>query len=153
MKYEPLLFLDEEEIEAMDGEPAQHVEITYSNSPMQNVEFQFDAATSSYARYSGGEQTVELDTDAPVLVKNIFIIETPHEVIDKKGRRKVDLNSGGDAYLIQNGIVQKVQWTNVDGRLMPEKDGELLGFIPGKTWVNVVPTNPGMEQSVTFINE
>jgi len=33
------------------------------------------------------------------------------------------------------------------------KDGQPIGFLQGKTWVNVVPSTPGMEQSVTISNE
>ena len=148
--YEPLLFLKEEEIGAIEGESAQHVKITYSSNPMENVEFEFDSTTGKYTRFSGGEQTVELDSGTPVLVDNVFIIETYHEVIDKQGRRSIDLQSGGNAYLIQNGKLQKVQWENEDGRLVPVKDGKFIGLVPGKTWVNVIPSSPGLEQNVTF---
>ena len=150
MEYEPLLFLTDEEIGALAGEPAQHVEIVYSENPMEIVEFAFDAATGKYTRYNDHEQTVEYGTGAPIEVANIFIVEAHHEVIDAQGRRAIDLDSGGNAYLIQNGQAQKIQWENANGRLIPVKDGEPLGFVPGKTWVNVVPTNPSMEQSVTF---
>src|SRR5699024_12789659 len=60
----------------------------------------------------------------------------------------IDLESGGNAYLIQKGKVNPVQWERQDGKLSPVKDGDPLGFVPGKTWVNVVPANPGLEQSV-----
>jgi hypothetical protein len=33
------------------------------------------------------------------------------------------------------------------------KDGEIIGFVPGKTWINVVPSSPSMEQSVTISGE
>src|SRR5699024_3580120 len=100
-----------------------------------------------------GDQTVELETDASIQLDNIFIVETTHEVIDSEGRRAVDLDSGGNAYLLQKGTIQKVEWENKDGRILHIKDGETVGFVPGKTWINVVPTNPGLEQAITMINE
>ncbi|MGC8035550.1 DUF3048 C-terminal domain-containing protein, partial [Salmonella enterica] len=37
------------------------------------------------------------------------------------------------------GTVQEVEWKNVEGRLLPYKSGVPLGFVPGKTWIQVVP--------------
>lgn len=153
IEYEPLTFLEPEQVNEIEGEPAQHVEIVYSNSPIEIVEFAFDEEAGTYKRFNDREQTVEYDTGEPIEVANVLIIETYHEVIDDQGRRAVDLDSGGNAYLIQNGKAQKVEWENDDGRIIPVQDGKPLGFIPGKTWVNVVPTNPGMEQSVTISAE
>lgn len=150
--YEPLPFLEEEEIEGIAGEPAQHVEIVYSENPMEIVEFSFDEANGSYKRYNDREQTVEMDTGTPIEVKNVFIIEAFHQVIDDQGRRAIDLDSGGNAYLLQDGKVQQLQWENEGGRLIPVKDGKKIGFVPGKTWINVVPTNPSIEESVTISN-
>ena len=151
-EYEPLPFLDKEEIEAIQGEPAQHIEIVYSDNPMEIVEFDYDAATGKYNRFNDEEQTTELDSGDAIAVENVFIIETHHEVIDDAGRREIDLESGGNAYLIQKGNVQRVDWQNADGRLIPVKDGQPIGFVPGKTWINVIPSSPSMEESVTITN-
>lgn len=151
--YEPLPFLTEDELNALQGENADHVEIVYSNNPMEIVEFDYDEASGKYARFNDREQTVELETGEPIMVDNVFIVETDHEIIDDAGRRAIDLESGGNAYLIQKGQMQKLQWENKDGRIIPVKDGQPVGFVPGKTWINVIPTSPGMEQSVTISNE
>ncbi|WP_249871759.1 DUF3048 domain-containing protein [Oceanobacillus saliphilus] len=152
ISYEPMEFLTEEGIDNLSGDTAEYVKIIYSNSPSWVVEYTYDKAGGNYFRSSDGERTVELNTEAPVKVENIFIVETYHEVIDDAGRRAIDLESGGNGYLIQKGHMQEVQWENRDGRIVPVKDGQLAGFVPGKTWINVVPTNPGMQQSVTFSN-
>lgn len=153
MAYEPLPFLEEEEIANLVGETANHVEIVYSNSPMEIVEYEYDVETEKYTRFNDRVMTVELNTDEPIQVDNIFIVETYHEVIDDAGRRAVDFYAGGDAYLIQKGKAQKLQWENRDGKIIPVKDGKIVGFVPGKTWINVVPTTPGMESSVIITGE
>ncbi|MFC4023324.1 DUF3048 domain-containing protein [Oceanobacillus longus] len=150
--HEPLEFLANEEVENLSGETKKHVKIVYSNNPSWIVEYSYDEANGNYSRSSDGEQTIELNSEEPIVLDNVFIVETSHEVIDDAGRRAVDMESGGSAYLIQEGHVQEVQWENREGRIVPVKDGELVGFVPGKTWINVVPTNPGMQQSVTFSN-
>ncbi|SDK36869.1 DUF3048 domain-containing protein [Sediminibacillus albus] len=140
--YEPLPFLSEEETADIDGESATEVSFSYTNEPVRYV---YDEELDKYLRYNGSSQTVELDSDQAVQLDNVFLIETHHEVIDDAGRREVDLQSGGDAYLLQKGKVQQVQWKNIDGKVLPVKDGEPVGFVPGKTWVNVLPDRTGLD--------
>lgn len=149
---EPLPFL--EKGADITGEDASQVQIDYTKGGTGTVvEFDYDGDSGKYTRFSDEEKTVELNTEDPIQVDNVFIVETAHEVIDKDGRRKVDLTAGGDAYLIQQGKVQALEWENKDGRIIPVKDEKSVGFVPGKTWVNVIPTDPGIEQSVTISNE
>ncbi len=146
-----LPFLSEADVEAIEGDPAQHVEIAYD--PAEIVAYDYDADAGNYKRFSNDEQTVELDDETEITAENVFIVETYHEVIDDEGRRLVDMESGGNAYLLQKGKVQQVEWANENGKIIPVKDGQPIGFVPGKTWINVVPTNPSMEQAVTISNE
>ncbi|RDW18969.1 DUF3048 domain-containing protein [Oceanobacillus chungangensis] len=149
---ELLEFLSDNQIAELSGEQANHVEIVYSTKPMEIVEFEYDGSRETYMRYNDREQTVERETGEPVQVDNVFIVETYHEVIDDAGRRSIDLKSGGNAYLLQKGKLQRVKWENRDGRIVPVLNNQLVGFVPGKTWINVVPTNPGIQQSVTISN-
>ncbi|MDC3414192.1 DUF3048 domain-containing protein [Aquibacillus sp. 3ASR75-11] len=146
--YTPLPFLDDEEVETIDGGQATDVEIVYY--PEEIVTYQYDSSSQQYVRYSDGSKTVELETEEAVSVDNVFIVETRHEVIDDAGRRSVDLQSGGNAYLLQKGKLEKLQWRNEEGRIVPYKDGQPVGFVPGKTWVNVIPEDPGLNGAVTI---
>lgn len=138
----------------VEGSDATHVKIHYSNEyDAYNPEYHYDNEKQVYTRYAGGEQTVEKEDSAPVEVSNLFVIETAHEVFDNEGRRKVDLKSGGTAYLFQQGKMQTLEWKNQDGKIIPVKNGEEIGFIPGQTWVNVIPTEPGIGHSVTVAND
>lgn len=151
--YESLLFLTEDEIEALTGEEAQSIQVVYSPSqPSFNVQYEYQPETGSYTRMSNGELTEELDTRVPIEVENVLIMETTHQIIDDQGRRAVDMQTGGNAYLLQKGMVQNVQWENRNGRIVPVKDGQEVGLVPGQTWINVVPSNPGIEQSVSISN-
>lgn len=150
--YEPLPFLSSEEAEMLTGEAAGRVTIAYSASGSDTVEYAYNEANGKFSRLSDGVPSAELDTEEPIEADNVLIAEAYHEVIDGDGRRKVDLESGGNAYLLQKGTIQEVQWENRDGRIVPVKDGEPIGFVPGKTWINVVPDNPGIQQSVTISN-
>lgn len=149
--YEPLPFLSEGEQVA--GEPGNHVKIVYSDTPTEIVEFDYNKRSQAYTRYSDQEKTIELESEEAIQASNVFIIETHHEVIDDAGRRAIDLQSGGDAYLLQKGVVQELRWENRNGRIVPMKDGKEVAFAPGKTWINVIPTEPGIKRAVTISNE
>ncbi|WP_371069285.1 DUF3048 domain-containing protein [Sediminibacillus sp. JSM 1682029] len=145
--YEPLPFLDEEETAAISGNSASEVSFSYNDTPVRYV---YDEEQEKYLRYNGDSQTVELDSDKAVQLDNVLIMATHHEVIDDAGRREVDMESGGKAYLLQKGVVQEVQWANIDGKILPVKDGEPAGLVPGKTWINVVPDRQSLEETVTI---
>lgn len=122
----------------MVGEMATKVSINYGSSA-NNVEYKYDSNEKHYLRFIGGEQSLDLETKHPVVVKNIFIVEMTHRVIDNEGRRDIDTASGGIGYLIQNGVYRPVQWENKNGQILPVNTGEVIGFLPGKTWINIVP--------------
>lgn len=147
-----LNFLLEGELEQLSGDEAKSVSVSYYNAASFHVEYQYDENLQKYKRFSGGELTIDSDSGEPVLLDNIFIVETNHRIIDNVGRRDIDLTSGGSAYLIQKGLKREVEWENIDGKILPVLNGQPVGFVPGKTWINIIPTNPGLTGSVS-INE
>lgn len=147
-----LQFLNEEEIQALQGNNVEKIAIQFSNGSSYNSEYVYDQELKKYKRYSKNVQTVDSDTKEEVLLDNIFIVETKHEIIDSEGRRSIDITSGGKAYLFQNGIMQEVEWMNKDGQIVPSMNDKEIGLIPGKTWITFVPTNPGISTTVTVSN-
>ena len=143
-------FLTEEESKNITGDTATSALITYSSNKMFDCMYQYDSELGRYKRFSGGEQTVDLETKEPILLDNIFIVEAVHQVIDSGGHRKINLQSGGKGYLLQKGKANQVEWKNVNNRIVPFKDGKEVPFVQGKTWVNVIPTTPGLLKSVSF---
>jgi hypothetical protein len=143
-------FLSEDEGTSITGDEAASVMISYSPSGIFDSVYEYDPAVEKYKRYTNGEQTVDYETKEPLLVDNLFIIETTHQVIDNVGRKEIDLESGGSGYLLQKGKVMDVEWKNDNGLIVPVRNGEVVPFVQGKTWVNVVPTNPGLQSSVSI---
>lgn len=111
------------------------------------MEYEYDTTLDQYIRFNDDEQTVELESEKPIMIDNLLIVEADHEVIDDELRRSIDIHSGGKAYLFQRGKVQYVDWENVDGKIVPVQDGEVVPFVPGNTWINFVQTAP--ESDVT----
>lgn len=152
MEDEPksLEFLSKEEVKAIQGEKADSAMISYLDNELFNVIYEYDAGLEKYKRYSNGELTADYKSGEPVLLDNIFIAEADHQVVDSAGRRDINLTTGGKGYLLQKGKVTEVQWGNIDGRILPVLNGQQAGLVPGKTWINIVPSNPGLEQTVSF---
>lgn len=145
-----LSFLSEEEADKLAGETAKSVLISYFSSNLFNVIFEYDDVEKKYKRFTNGELTADLDTNEPVLLDNIFIVEANHKTIDSEGRRDIDLTSGGNAYLLQRGQWKQVQWESKDGKILPFENGQEVGLVPGKTWINLIPTDQGLEKMVSF---
>lgn len=149
---EPLLFLSKDEQKQLGDPTVTKVTVSYISKPFA-VTYEYDEEIEKYKRFSNGAQTVDYNTGNPVLLDNVFVVETKHEVVDSAGRRKIDLNSGGKAYLFQKGTLKAVEWKNVNNRILPVVNGVVIGFVPGKTWINIIPTNPGISKAVqTDIN-
>lgn len=124
----PLSFRDE----AIDGNAASGVTISYMGR--SSAEYQFDAEDREYIRFSDGEPLVDEATGEAYRTKNVMVVEARHSIIDDAGRREIDVLAGGAGLLLQDGKYEEVNWTNVDGRIVP--DGEQL--IKGNTWINIV---------------
>lgn len=133
------------------GVQANSVEINYGGSKSFNTLYTFDAESNTYSRQSGNETTIDYLTNEPIALSNVLFFEMDHSIIDSKGRRAIDITSGGTAYVFQEGTMREVRWENIDGVLKAvEEDGSEVKLVPGHTWIHFVPTNPGIAASVTY---
>lgn len=142
----PLTFLTEDEIDELQGDEASEVTVQYNNR--YSVTYNYNASANEYTRSIGQEQTIDYETDEPLTLANILIIETNHRILDDAGRREIELTSGGNAILLQNGIARHIQWTNENGRIVPKTSEGDAGLVPGRTWIHIIPKNPGLDQTV-----
>lgn len=148
--YDPMLFLAADE--DVSGDEAKHVKINYfAKKPV--IEYVYDDVSGKYNRFDDDVQTIELNDETPIQVDNILIVETDHQVIDAQQRRSIDIDSGGTAYLLQKGKIQYVEWENRDGRIVPVKDGQVIPFVPGQTWINFVPSTPSISEQVQIVED
>ncbi|RFU68913.1 DUF3048 domain-containing protein [Peribacillus saganii] len=141
-------FLTEEQIESLMGEEAVSIKVAYG-SPVFDSTFEYDEGAGKFIRYSDGEQTVDSETKEPVAIDNVLVIEAPHQVIDKAGRRDIDFKAGGKAILLQKGKMNEAEWRNIDGRIVPFQEGKEAGLMPGKTWIAVV-SEAGIANDITL---
>ncbi|HSJ39162.1 MAG TPA: DUF3048 domain-containing protein [Planococcus sp. (in: firmicutes)] len=132
------------------SEQASTLEVRYGQDPNFTSSFTYDETAQRYKRSSGGLPTVDKETLQQAEVANVLVFEADHETIDAQGRQSIDLESGGEALLFQSGGVREIRWISQGGMLIPTADGETIELVPGKTWIHIVPTNPGMGQSVRY---
>ncbi|MFC7063243.1 DUF3048 domain-containing protein [Halobacillus seohaensis] len=125
----------------LEGESTDHVTVTYSEN--EKVTYDYDSESEQYLRSSDGEPTIDRENDERIALKNVLIIKTKHAVVDDAGRREINLTSGGEGYLLQKGQLIDVQWKNKDGRILPYKNDKAVNFVPGQTWMNIIPNNQG----------
>ncbi|PKG25164.1 DUF3048 domain-containing protein [Niallia nealsonii] len=145
-----LLFIKKADLDKIAGEESSAVSVKFSSDATYNSQFKYNSDSQKYLRYSNGEQTVEYETKSPVAVDNVFILEAKHSIVDKKGRREVDLTSGGKGYLLQKGKWREVEWKNINGRILPFDNNKQAGLVPGKTWIDIIPSNLGLNAAVSF---
>ncbi|MDT8862471.1 DUF3048 domain-containing protein [Alkalihalobacillus sp. MEB130] len=144
----PLSFYESDDI-YVTGDSGTKIDINYFD--YNRVTYQLDEATGNYHRFNGDQQTVDYETNEMIQVSNLLIIETEHEVLDDDGRRAINLTSGGKAILFQSGIANVVNWESQNGQIVAVDDnGEPVKLKAGQTWINVVPTSPGLEYMVTY---
>lgn len=126
---------------------APSVKLNYSSNDDFKVLYTYQATSKGYVRSQGGVNTTDRENDETIVASNVFIVVANHNVVDNYGRRSIDLESGGKGYLLQNGKMLEVDWVNETGRLIPMKDGAVVPYIPGQTWVNIVENK---ENALTF---
>lgn len=149
-KYDLSFYANEDSVKM--GEVANNVQVSYygANSSYSSV-YQYDETSKKY--YKSSPQAAFKDdlNEEKVAVSNLFIFETAHSVIDSEGRRAINLTDGGKAYVFQHGQMREVMWKNKNGFIVAvENDGSDVKLVPGKTWVQFVPTSPGIHSSVTY---
>ena len=137
--------------DAKIGDLASTITVSYSKDPNFTSNYSYDILNGTYERTVNDVVTIDKANEEQVELSNILVFETNHRTIDNEGRQAVDIESGGKGMLFQAGIVKEIEWENIDGILTPMENGVPAKLVPGKTWIHIVSTNPGMDHSVTFM--
>lgn len=115
------------------------------------VSYELDEENKQYIRLVNDEQHIDKDTQAILAAKNLVFLQTKHKVLDSEGRLEVDLKSGGDALVIMDGGATEAKWIRAeDGMIRFTVNGEEIKFLPGKTFIHVLPIGKAITEHVTF---
>ena len=138
-----LLFLnDPQQLSELTPVPFQKVKINYYNGYHVSYAVTSDGVME---RSMLGVPHVDRTTKQTIQTNNVLICFASHKVLDKAGRRDVNIQGPGKAYLLQNGTYTELKWENKSGAIRAYKDGQEVGFLKGKTWIQVVPTDARIE--------
>lgn len=129
---------------------ASTITVQNGSHPVFTSTYTYDEQTGSYEQSVNNVQTIDQANGEPIELANILVFEAAHQTIDAEGRQAIDLESGGKARLFQAGGVKEIEWTNVDGMLVPVENGVTVKLVPGKTWIHIVKTDPGIEANVSY---
>ncbi|MFS0577492.1 DUF3048 domain-containing protein [Sporosarcina sp. 179-K 3D1 HS] len=146
----PSLSFHESIESAKIGDMASSITVRYGTDSNFTSVYTYDADKGTYERTANGILTVDKADGQKVELSNILVFEAAHRTIDNIGRQAIDIDSGGRALLFHAGIVKEIEWKNEDGFLLPIDNGLSAKLIPGKSWIHIVASNPGMATSVTY---
>lgn len=132
------------------NENASTIAINYYDSVAYQIGYTYDANTNAYVRSTGGQVMYDALTDEVVKYTNVLVIEVPYQLIDSEGRRDVQLSSGSNGYLFQDGRATTINWAYGEGVIHPMKDGKFLTYAKGNTIVHVVPKETGIDRALTY---
>ncbi|SFA78446.1 Protein of unknown function [Cohnella sp. OV330] len=133
------------------GKPtATQVDIKFQLSDYK-VSYQYDASAHLYARSVNGQPHIDLNNSRQLTAANLVVLSAKHHAYDDYGRLEIDLNSGGEAVLFQEGRAIACEWKRTPGDIIRiYRDGRELKFVPGTTYYHVVPTDGGFASHVTY---
>lgn len=146
----PSLSFHESIEDAKIGESASSMAIRNGSHPNFTSTYMYNEDHGTYERMVNDIVTIDKANNKQVELSNVLVFEARHETIDAEGRQLIDLESGGKALLFQAGIVKEIEWENIDGILTPTEEGISAKLVPGKTWIHIIRTNPGMDSDVTY---
>lgn len=133
---------------APKGSIANSVHIPYPNSCYVN--WKYDNASGLYLRWVADEPHLEGLTGEQISAANVVILYAEHKatdiVEDVTGATSIDivLEGTGRAQVIRDGVMVEGTWKrNAENEpiLYYDKQGKVIPFKPGKTWIQIVPPN------------
>jgi hypothetical protein len=103
------------------------------------VGYSYDKESGMFQRLMMGELHKDKESGQVIAANNVIICEASHQILDKAGRRAVNIHGPGKGYLLQKGIMKEVTWIEKNGFIRVSDSNGELGLLPGKTWIQVVP--------------
>jgi hypothetical protein len=129
----------------------EEIRVDFS-SDLYQVDWKYNPNLKAYQRWQGGDKYI-YDTGDQVLAQNVIVQLANTKVIDDLGRRQIDTQTGGQAYIFNAYGLQIVDWKVENGRTRfylsenhGEEQGQEAGLVPGKSWVEIIPS----EENISY---
>lgn len=125
------------------GKPANTIEIFYPEK-LNRVQYQYDAATGLYRRFTAGKEHVDEASGKQLTAKNVVVQFVQAKVFDDEGRLDVSMLGQGPILFFSQGQVIEGQWVKEERRQPTQfldQEGRPINFSPGQTWIQIVSEN------------
>ncbi len=110
--------------------------------------WKYDPVTNSYARFNGGQAVVDLNTDDPILAKNV-IVQLVREFgpLDEHFHMDYQVVGTGKGILFQDGKAITITWSKTTpiARTKFMDNGSEIMLNRGQTWIELVPDGNTIE--------
>ena len=111
-------------------------------SPAHNVLWEYNRDLNVYERSQGGRKHKTAD-GSQLMAKNIAVIYSESAPIDDYGRRETQTIGSGRAVVLQEGLVIEAEWRrdnlNQRTRFYHKQTQAEISFVPGQTWIEILP--------------
>jgi hypothetical protein len=132
-----LTFAKEGQSSILAGSPAEHIKIPYIMGYV--VSYDYDKDKGTYKRSMDGKPHLDKVSGNQLTAMNLLVLQSKHQILDKAGRRDVDIFGPGQGIFLQQGKKQDITWEQKDGIIRAFAVGKEVPLLPGTTWVQIVP--------------
>mgnify|MGYP001561312603 CR=1 FL=1 len=122
-------------------------EFTIKYNPYYSVTWKYDKKAANYVRYVNGEKYADLE-GGEVRAQNVVMQYVLEKTVDKEGRLQIITIGSGEAKIAKKGKLAPGTWKkkSTNARtLFYDKNGRENVFVPGNTWIEVVPKETVIE--------
>ncbi|BFT69126.1 DUF3048 domain-containing protein [Paenibacillus sp. P36] len=110
------------------------------------VSYEYNPAEGVYMRSMEGKPHLDKESGKQLQAKNLLVLESKHKIVDKEGRREVDVFGPNKGVILQEGKSQQITWERKNGMLRAyAEDGKEVPLLPGNTWVQIVPEGTALK--------
>lgn len=143
-------FMSEMEAEEIPVGSIKQLEVQFQLKNYR-VGYQFDENERVYLRSINDEPHIDKNNEKQLFASNLIFMQTAHQVLDSEGRLSVNLESGGDALVIQNGLAVEGSWILAqDGMIRFMKDGTEIKLLPGKSIIHILPEGKAITEHAVW---
>ncbi|MDD9271439.1 DUF3048 domain-containing protein [Paenibacillus sp. GCM10023248] len=134
----PLLTFAKDGQSKLTGPAVHYIFIPYIQGYFASYEY--NAQEKVYMRSMEGKPHLDKESGKQLQAKNLLVLESKHKIVDKEGRREVDVFGPNKGVILQEGKSQQITWERKNGLLRAFDDsGKEVPLLPGNTWVQIVP--------------
>lgn len=135
---------------APSGAPANSVKFGFwANYSDFNVEWKYDPTSKTYLRFSGGQPHNDLDSNSQLAASTVIVQFAKETSLGDYGKHLYyDVIGSGTGIVFQKGVAVDVTWKKASQKartIFTDKAGKEYIFVPGKIWVELLPTGNKVE--------